>query len=221
MIKSILWPAVMGILIMVIMIGGTICLVGTDYWPGWVFGITFSIFYAVTIYMFHDKPAFVKQRFNFHGLIWWDKILLAVYGVTFIAVFIVIIADVQNKWTGEIPLAAYILNYLLFLFSLGLTNWAKWTNAFFATVVKIQKGHRVVQSGPYRYVRHPGYLAGLLMFMTIGPVLGSLWALVPGAIACTGVIIRTYLEDKTLQKELPGYMAYAKKVRYRLLPGVW
>jgi protein-S-isoprenylcysteine O-methyltransferase Ste14 len=221
--KSILLAAIMGVPLMAFMIGGAIYLLGKDYWPGWVFGITFAVFYAVTIYMFHDKPEFVKQRFNFSGLKWWDKIFFLINIPSFVAVFIVVVLDVQNNWTGEMSFAIYIISYLALLFSMAITNWAKWTNKFFAAVVRIQKerGHKVIRTGPYAIVRHPGYVSGILMFLTIGPVLGSLWAILPGAIGVVAIIVRTYLEDTTLQKELPGYKAYTKKVRYRLLPGVW
>jgi len=223
MAKSILLAAVMGIPFMVFMIGGVIYLLGTDYWPGWVFGMTFAVFYAVTIYMFHDKPEFVKQRFNFHGLRWWDKIFFLIFIPSFVAIFVVLVLDVQNNWTGEIPVILYIASYIMLLFSMALMNWSKWVNAFFAAAVRIQKErrHKVIHAGPYAIVRHPGYVGGILMYLTIGPVLGSLWAIVPGVIGAIAVIVRTYLEDITLQKELPGYKAYAKKVRYRLLPGVW
>ncbi len=223
MAKSIMRAAVMGAFLMAFMVFGTIYLLGKDYWPGWVFGITFSIFYAVTIYMFHDKPDFVKQRFNFKGLRWWDKIFFLVYIPAFIALFFVIVDDVQNSWTGGMSLLLYAFSYIVFLFSLALMNWAKWTNKFFSTAVRIQKerGHRVIQTGPYAIVRHPGYVSGILLFLSIGPVLGSLWAVVPGVIGTVAVIFRTYLEDRFLQKELAGYKEYTKKVRYRLLPGVW
>jgi len=88
---------------------------------------------------------------------------------------------------------------LLLIFSISIFLWAEQINRFFSNVVRIQhdRGHEVIQTGPYKYIRHPGYIGGILL------------------------VIRTFLEDITLQKELPGYVEYAKKVRYRLLPGVW
>ena len=88
--------------------------------------------------------------------------------------------------------------------------------------VRIQKdrGHYVVKNGPYAYVRHPGYASGVTGF-SIPFALGSLWALIPVFIGVCLVVVRTYLEDRTLQMELPGYRDYTQEVRWRLVPGVW
>ena len=94
---------------------------------------------------------------------------------------------------------------------------------FFSSVVRLQndRGQEVVQQGPYRMIRHPGYVAGSLMAISISLVLGSLWGLIPAGAVLILLIIRTYLEDTTLQRELPGYSDYARKVKYRLIPGIW
>jgi protein-S-isoprenylcysteine O-methyltransferase Ste14 len=90
-------------------------------------------------------------------------------------------------------------------------------------VVRIQtdRGQTVVSDGPYRYVRHPGYASSLLAMLAIPLALGSWWALIPAALVGALYVLRTALEDRTLQAELPGYRDYAEHVRYRLLPGVW
>ena len=96
-------------------------------------------------------------------------------------------------------------------------------NKFFSAVVRIQRerGHTVVASGPYQYVRHPGYAGGIVANFAIPLLLGSLWALVPAVLVNCLLIVRTALEDSTLQEELDGYRDYAGRVRYRLLLGVW
>jgi protein-S-isoprenylcysteine O-methyltransferase Ste14 len=97
------------------------------------------------------------------------------------------------------------------------------SNPFFSSVVRIQteRGHLVVQEGPYRYIRHPAYSGMILSSLFIPFQLGSAWGLLP-ALAFTGLIItRTFLEDRTLQAELAGYPAYIKKTPFRLLPGIW
>ena len=96
-----------------------------------------------------------------------------------------------------------------------------WVNRFYSSVVRIQTGQEVVQDGPYRFVRHPGYVGGILMAISSSLIFGSLWALIPAGIVVILLIIRTHLEDITLQKELQGYIDYTKKIRYRLLPGIW
>jgi len=96
-------------------------------------------------------------------------------------------------------------------------------NTFFSRVVRIQagRGHRVVTTGPYRYVRHPGYAANVLAWPGTALALGSWWAMLPAVGIVLVYILRTALEDRTLHEELPGYAKYAQRVHYRLLPGIW
>ena len=97
------------------------------------------------------------------------------------------------------------------------------TNAYFSTAVRIQtdRGQTVCRSGPYRFVRHPGYVGAILQSLGIPFLLGSWWALIPGLAAVVFIVIRTALEDRTLQYELVGYWDYAQEVRFRLVPGIW
>jgi protein-S-isoprenylcysteine O-methyltransferase Ste14 len=97
------------------------------------------------------------------------------------------------------------------------------TNRFFSSVVRIQKdrGHAVVDSGPYEFIRHPGYSGAILYYIALPLALGSFWGLIPAGLTVITTIIRTALEDRMLQNELEGYIGYAKRVRYRLLPGLW
>ncbi|MGD8577364.1 MAG: isoprenylcysteine carboxylmethyltransferase family protein, partial [Thiohalophilus sp.] len=101
--------------------------------------------------------------------------------------------------------------------------WALAENRFFSSVVRIQvdRGHVVCDSGPYRVVRHPGYAGNILPLFGIVLALGSLWTLIPAAVALIITVIRTILEDQTLQDELPGYREYARRVRFRLIPGIY
>ena len=87
--------------------------------------------------------------------------------------------------------------------------------------IQTERGHHVVDRGPYAIVRHPGYVGAFLLLAGIALALGSWWALLPAAIAVLLLVLRTVWEDRTLQAELAGYAAYAQKVRFRLIPGVW
>jgi protein-S-isoprenylcysteine O-methyltransferase Ste14 len=126
-------------------------------------------------------------------------------------------------WTQELSIAFYVVSYAVFLLSIFSFTWPMWVNEWFSSTVRIQKDRdqQVVQTGPYKIVRHPGYVGGILMSVSMALILGSLWALIPASFSVVILVIRTYLEDITLQKELVGYADYAKKVRYRLLPGIW
>ena len=105
----------------------------------------------------------------------------------------------------------------------GFVVWGMAVNSYFSQIVRIQeeRGHQVISSGPYRWVRHPGYLGSILFEISVPVMLGSWWALVVGGSIVLLFIMRTALEDKTLQKELEGYSDYSKKVPFRVLPGVW
>ncbi len=111
----------------------------------------------------------------------------------------------------------------LLLAGYALASYALIENAYFSGMVRIQtdRGHQVVSSGPYRWVRHPGYTGALLAYLGTPLLLDSIWALLPAVFLTVALIIRTRLEDQTLQAELDGYRDYAQRVRYRLLPPVW
>jgi len=131
--------------------------------------------------------------------------------------------DHRFGWTTVLPTGVHVTGLVMLAAGYALGAWAMAVNRFFSAVVRIQKerGHSVVTGGPYRVVRHPSYAGGLLATLGIPLLLNSWWAFLPalGVVALT--IVRTRLEDRTLQKELPGYAAYARRTRFRLMPGVW
>ena len=133
------------------------------------------------------------------------------------------VRDVRTGWTTNLPLVLYWASVVVYLIGQGIFLWARYTNNYFSSVVRIQtdRGHAVCKEGPYRYVRHPGYVGGFLFTITIGLMLGSWWASIPQILAASMLVWRTAREDRTLQVELPGYSDFAKETRYRLLPGVW
>jgi protein-S-isoprenylcysteine O-methyltransferase Ste14 len=116
-----------------------------------------------------------------------------------------------------------ILGLFLVAFGFVFATWAVAENRFFSSMVRIQldRGHQVCDSGPYRFVRHPGYAGNALPLPGMVMAFSSLWAIIPVAVALVIIVIRTALEDRTLQAELPGYHEYAGRVHYRLLPGIW
>src|SRR5215469_7747387 len=133
-------------------------------------------------------------------------------------------ADVGRKhWSDTVPHALQWLGMLVFAVGWGLTLWAMHVNRFFSSVVRIQeeRGHQLVSSGPYAWVRHPGYVAGLLVIVSSGVALGSWLSLVPVVLMLPMLLVRTVREDRFLKQNLQGYRDYAAKVPYRLLPGIW
>ncbi len=153
----------------------------------------------------------------------WDKTISGLVGVAFLGSLLVAGLDVRFAWSPQVALAVLVAGAVLLVLGNALFSWAMISNAFFSTLVRIQqdRSHTVATNGPYRFVRHPGYVGWVLMSFGIPVMLGSLWAVIPGALSAFLMVVRTALEDKTLQSELPGYKDYAAQVRYRLLPGVW
>jgi protein-S-isoprenylcysteine O-methyltransferase Ste14 len=131
--------------------------------------------------------------------------------------------DALFGWSPPFSLPVKILALLIILAGYTLGSYALIENRFFSGMVRIQtdRGHQVVSSGPYSWMRHPGYAGALLTYLATPFFLDSRWAFLPAMFITIVLVIRTSLEDKVLQDELDGYRDYARQVRYRLLPGVW
>jgi protein-S-isoprenylcysteine O-methyltransferase Ste14 len=140
-----------------------------------------------------------------------------------LARYIVAGLDQRYGWTGSFPLAAQIVALAVCALGYALVVWATAANAFFSQIVRIQSecGHAVVTGGPYRYVRHPAYVGAILYELAAPVLLASWWALIPSGLNAILLVLRTALEDRTLQTGLTGYADYARQVRHRLLPGIW
>jgi protein-S-isoprenylcysteine O-methyltransferase Ste14 len=125
--------------------------------------------------------------------------------------------------SDAVPPSLEVVALVLFALAWIALVWAMYVNRFFSSIQRIQseRGHTVVSTGPYRYVRHPGYTAGLLAALSSGIALGSWISTFIAPIALALLVWRTIVEDRMLQRDLPGYADYATRVRYRLVPGVW
>jgi protein-S-isoprenylcysteine O-methyltransferase Ste14 len=153
----------------------------------------------------------------------WDRILLMFLFPAMLAILLVAaLDDARFHWSGmSWPFVA--LGYVLLVAGMGIALWCQVVNRFFEPGVRIQtdRGHVVVDTGPYAIVRHPGYVGAWLLFVGMALALGSWWALVPAVIAGFILVLRIVGEERTLREELPGYAAYTERVRYRLIPGIW
>jgi protein-S-isoprenylcysteine O-methyltransferase Ste14 len=153
----------------------------------------------------------------------WDRVLAPLVGLGSVLILVVAGLDERLDWSPGFGLTAQGVAFLVTLAGLALGSYALIENRFFSGVVRIQhdRGHKVVTGGPYRWVRHPGYVGAALVYLATPVFLDSQWALLPALAFCLVLAVRTALEDRTLQAELPGYREYAHKVHYRLLPGIW
>ena len=153
----------------------------------------------------------------------WDKVLTTLTGLPVLAVPVVAGLDERWGWSPALAPGVQLAGLALYALGMGLFSWAMVANPFFSTAVRLQmdRGQTVASSGPYGYVRHPGYVGFVVSYFGTALALGSLWALIPAGLVAGCLVVRTALEDHTLQEELPGYRDYARRVRYRLLPGIW
>lgn len=126
-------------------------------------------------------------------------------------------------WSATVPLAVQVIALVVMAAAMAVLVWAEAVNRFFSSVIRIQteRGHHVITTGPYRYVRHPGYASSLLLFVGAGLALGSWLAALIGLFLFVAILRRTVEEDRVLREQLEGYADYARRVRYRLIPGVW
>ncbi len=158
------------------------------------------------------------------GMKSWDVAIMSFIGLLTIGKHVVAGFDFRYTWTTlPIPIAVRVACLVLAILAYSLVNWGMASNAFFSAIVRIQKdrGQTVATGGPYRYVRHPGYVATIIFELVTPIMLGSLWALIAGGISALLFLVRTALEDRDLMNELDGYQEYAARVRYRLIPGIW
>ena len=130
--------------------------------------------------------------------------------------------SVANAWSSA-PAWHWPVGLVVFVAGSALLIASMVVNPFFEKTVRIQaeRGHRVIDTGPYAFVRHPGYVGFLAWIVSAPLLLGSVWAWVPALLGVVGVVVRTALEDRTLRRELTGYDEYARRVPFRLIPGVW
>jgi len=198
-----------------------------NWWEAWIYAVFSSLLFILSrILMSRRHPDLIAERARFMeapDTKPWDRILAPLLAFGFILILVVAGLDKLYGWSSPFSLEAKILSFVGILLGYAFSSWALIENRFFAGTVRIQteRGHHVVSSGPYRIVRHPGYSGALLGYLLIPVLLGSLWAFIPAVLLLIAMIVRTSLEDKTLQAELSGYKEFTQKTRYRLIPGIW
>jgi len=200
---------------------------GTLAWfQAWLYiVIQFSFWTVTAVWMKKHNPELLKDRMAFlkRSAKGWDKIIIVTSTAVFVPYLLLPGLDaVRYRWSS-VPLAIVVLGFVGVIFALFVMAWVIRVNAYLTRFVEVQRerGHKVITSGPYRYVRHPMYASLIILLYSIPVALGSLWTLIPASILTLLFVIRTYFEDQTLHEELEGYNSYSTKVKYRLLPGIW
>ena len=198
---------------------------GTIDWPrAWWFMAAFvvAILIAVAV-LYRMNPEIFAARSRIQpGTKLWDYVFitLVIGGM----ILILPVAGFDKRFGGaNAPDWVVVLGYVVFIVSFIGQTWPQAVNRHFEPGVRIQedRGQTVIDTGPYAYVRHPGYISGSLLALSIALVLGSWWALLPVAVVVVGLVVRTVFEERTLRAELPGYTEYTQRVKWRWVPGVW
>lgn len=193
--------------------------------PGWIFVAALVIGFGLSgLVIAKTNPVIFRARSRFQpGTERWDLPLVAVILTAMTVTIPVASFDSGRAHWSQVPLWLTIVGYAALLGGIAVTAWAQAVNPFFEPGVRIQseRHQRVIDSGPYGLVRHPGYSAAVAMFLGISLALASWWGLVPAVIASILLAVRTAFEDGLLQERLPGYREYAGRVRARLVPGIW
>ncbi|MHB1355511.1 MAG: methyltransferase family protein [Anaerolineae bacterium] len=198
-----------------------------NWWEAWAYaGICILGFAVSRVLAARRNPGLLAERARFlqhQDAKPWDKVLAPLVGLGGLLITLAAGLDALfgSSSIGSLPVKLVSLVIIVAGYALG--SYALIANRFFSGMVRIQteRGHQVVSSGPYRWVRHPGYAGALLTYLATPLLLDSWWTLIPVLLLAVVLVIRTNLEDRTLQAELTGYQEYAKRVRYRLLPGIW
>ncbi len=200
---------------------------GTFNWPeAWVYlVIQFGWSVGLSIFLWRHDIELLKDRMKFtkKSAKGWDKVMTFVSMPFYIPYLVLPGLDAVRYQWSHVPIWAKVACFIVIVASFLWISWIMKENTYLSRFVEIQedRGHKVITTGPYKFVRHPMYISASILMIALPIALGSLYALIPMAFITVFIIIRTYLEDKTLHKELEGYVEYAKITRYRLIPGVW
>ncbi|GAB4497570.1 MAG: isoprenylcysteine carboxylmethyltransferase family protein [Anaerolineales bacterium] len=187
-----------------------------NWWQAWAYAVASTLAFVVSRILVNRRhPDLIAERARFTSAKdtkAWDKLLAPLVGLGSVLILAVAGLDKYCGWTPASSLTFNLIALFGILFGYGFSSTVR---------IQTERGHHVVSTGPYRIVRHPGYAGGLFGYIFIPLLLDSYWAWIPTILLGIALIVRTSLEDKTLQEELPGYKEFAQKTKYRLLPGIW
>jgi protein-S-isoprenylcysteine O-methyltransferase Ste14 len=224
-----IWVALLGLLVYTLLPLLMMPLAGAwDWIGGWIM-LASSVLFGVggRLWAFRRFPGLLRERgrsLQAEDAKDWDKRLVGIVAL-FGPLIVLLLAGLDKRWDWSMTASPLTLSLGSGFTLLGYTiaTWALLSNPFFSGTVRIQRDrdHRVIDQGPYAWLRHPGYAGALISYLGFPFLLDSWWVLLPIGAICAALVYRTSREDQTLQLELPGYREYASRVQYRLLPFVW
>ena len=196
------------------------------FWQGWIFlGLLMIPMLAASIYFVEHDPQLVERRLQSKEKVGEQKLIMRFAKLIFIAAFLVPGFDFRFGWSrrtfGAVPVWLMIGSGVIALAGYLMTYWVMGTNSYASRIIQVEKDQRVISIGPYRIVRHPMYLGGVISILFTPLALGSYWAVPAFALVIPVIVLRLLNEEKILRQELPGYSEYCQKTQSRLIPLVW
>ncbi|MBN1216454.1 MAG: isoprenylcysteine carboxylmethyltransferase family protein [Candidatus Lokiarchaeota archaeon] len=197
---------------------------GTIFWiEAWIYLIIWGIFIFIVLYYLNKKnPELLKKRLeNPKPKQKWDKIIVLILFILMIPSFVIPGLDVIRFQWSYLPIFIRIIGFIGVIISSIIYLLVLRENTYLIKSIEVQEEHKVIISGPYKYVRHPMYTGIIIFLICHCLALGSLYTLIPAGLFIITFILRTYFEDKMLENDLEGYKEYMKKTHYRLIPYIW
>ncbi|GAP13300.1 putative protein-S-isoprenylcysteine methyltransferase [Longilinea arvoryzae] len=192
-----------------------------DYWQAWAYlAMLAALMTATFVWLLRNEPDLLERRTHTRERDKTQKWVIGVSGIVLTLLFVLPGLDRRFAWS-QVPFWLALLGLALAIAGYGLYFWVIQANRFASRVIEVSAGQKVIDSGPYAWVRHPMYLAILIFLIGTSFALASYWTLVPSLAMAPVLAVRAFDEEKTLRNELPGYVEYTQKVRWRLFPGVW
>ena len=188
----------------------------------WIYILMYVVYTIINSFLF-SKELIAERGKTKENVKQWDKVLTKLAIIPGLATPLVAGLDERFHWQPDFSININIISLAFYILGNVIVSWSMISNEYFSTHVRIQtdREHKVATAGPYRYVRHPGYVGMILNTLFTPLMLGSFWALIPGLLMVIFFVTRTALEDRTLQQELEGYSEYVKQVKFKLVPGIW
>jgi protein-S-isoprenylcysteine O-methyltransferase Ste14 len=224
------WKIILRFIFTTLLMLGILFLAGgsLDWWEAWAYAaMTMIVLLSSRAALILKNPELAQERSQAgqkENVKPWDKILMPITAI-YLPLISWVVAGLDKRfgWSPDLPDTIQVIALFVIFLGSAIGTWAMITNKFFSSHVRIQtdRGHQVVNTGPYRFVRHPGYAGGLISWLAAPVFFSSYWIIIPTFLAIMGSILRTALEDRTLLDELPGYEEFAQRTRYRLVPGIW
>ena len=191
------------------------------YWQAWVYMLVLFVPMSVLVrYLYKHDPALLERRMRMKERQKTQKVVIPLSFLFFLPAFIIPGFDVRFGWSN-VPWVVVIIADIIVVFSYLMIALVFKTNSYASRIVEVEKGQKVITTGPYAVVRHPMYLASLMLYAFSPLALGSYWAMLPVVLLVVLLVARIKGEEKELLENLEGYKEYVMKTKYRLLPGIW